>query len=172
MKKAKPKQLPGQAFVNAVDQHEQATIGRSPQRTRNAFLAQPVIVDGVSIYPVNLSIQILLEDLDHPILKSARAATPEEAAKIQFSARDLLRLIFIFSDPEEAYRSFGMSRENFEASARDFGFSLPPGVTTKVLPAIMDSIRKTNQSIPGVADTSTEGQAADPLVTSPAQTPG
>lgn len=175
MKKAKPtsqRELPAREFLNVVSEHESATAGRSPQRTRNAFLAQPTEIAGVPIYPLNLAMHILLEDLGHPILKAAQASTAEEAAKVAISARDVLQLIFIFSDPEEAYRSFGMSRENFEASARDFGFTVSPGVAGQLLPAIIESIRTANQSIPGIADTSAEGQDKDPLASSPAQTPG
>lgn len=165
------KKLTPQQFESVVDQHNESTQGRTPERARAALLAQPREVEGLRIHPVTLGIQILLEEINHPVLQAAKAASAEEAAAVQIGARDVLHLIFIFAQPEEAWRAIGMSRENFNASARDFGFSVSPSIVAAATPVIRDMLFQSGRTLPGAA-TTTEGEGADPLAGSQPQPQG
>lgn len=156
----KKKQLTPTQFSKVVDKHNAATSGLTPARSRAAFLAQPREVAGLTIHPVHLGAQILLEEINHPILKVAKASSPEEAAAISIGARDVLHLIFIFAQPEQAWSALGDSREAFDAAARDFSFSVPPAVVAEAVPVIRDMLFQSGRTIPG---TSQESEGADPF---------
>jgi len=145
----KKKQLTPSQFSQVVDDHAAATQGRTPVRARQALLAGARDVAGLTIHPVTLATQILLEDINHPVLQVAKADSQEAASAIQIGARDVLHLIYIFAHPEEAWRTIGLSRENFLAAARDFGFSVAPAVVAEVIPVIRDMLFKSGRTLPG-----------------------
>ena len=164
------KKLTPTKFAKVVDDHNAETQGRTPERARSAFLAQPREVAGLTIHPSNLGTQILLEEINHPILEVAKAQTADEAAAVQIGARDILNLIYIFAQPEEAWRTIGMSRENFNAAARDFGFSVAPTVVAEVIPVIRDMLFQSGRTLPGSPNA--ESEATDPLAGSQPQPQG
>lgn len=164
----KKKQLTPAKFAQVVDDHAAATEGRTPTRAREALLAGPREVAGLTIHPVTLGTQILLEEINHPVLKVASAESPEAAALIQIGARDVLHLIYIFAHPEEAWRTIGLSRENFFAAAREFGFSVAPGVVAEVIPVIRDMLFQSSRTLPAAK----ESGGADPLAGSQPQPQG
>ena len=166
----KNRQLPASKFFQVVESHEEATGGRTPARAREALLAGPIEVAGLTVHPASINSQILLEDIDHPILKMAAASSAEEAAKVTMGARDVLNLIFIFTNPEEAWRTMGMSKDNFLASARDFGFTVAPSAIQPLVAAIRDTLFNAGRSIPG-GNTESE-ESGDPLAQSRPQRPG
>ncbi len=113
----------------------------SPAPTVNAdtlhpYLATGVEVAGYTILPPTLATQILLEEIDHPILRAATAGSEDDAAKVSMGGRDILNLIFIFAKTEEAMRTMGMSRDNFAAAARTFAMNLPPSAVPEMVAAI------------------------------------
>ena len=156
----KKKLTPAQ-FAKTVDAHNAKTQGLTPERARSAFHAGSREVAGLTISPVTLATQILLEEIGHPVLQIFKAASPEAAEAIQIGARDVLNLIFVFAHPEEAWRTIAMSRENFNVSARDFGFSVSPEVVAQVIPVIRDMLFKSGRTLPAPAGQESEG--SDPL---------
>lgn len=171
----KARQLPAKKFFETVEAYEQTTGGRTPARARAALLAGPVEVAGYTVHPASLNSQILLEEIDHPILRAAQAGSPEAAAAVPITSRDILNLLFIFTKPEEAWRTMGMSKENFLASARDFGFTVSPAAIQPLVNAIRDTLFTASRTIPGGdqegGDEET-GEAHDPLAPSRPQRPG
>lgn len=168
-KKQKPaKQLPPKKFLDVVDAHNAKTEGRTPDRVRAGLMAQPITVGGLTIHPVSIGVTILLEDIDHPILQLSQAKTQEERLAIAetIGGRDLLRLIYIFAQPEDAWRTMAMSKENFEVAARDFGFSVPQQTVAEVMPVIRDMIVSAPQTIPTQIGQDSEGSSGDPLAQS------
>lgn len=160
MKKKKPALTPTE-FAQVVDAHNEASQHRTPQIARHALLAQPIQVAGLTVHPPSLLTQILLEEIDHPILRAAAARTEEDAQAVAITSRDILTLIFIFTQPDEAWRTIGMSKENFAASARDFGMSIPAHIVAELVPAIQGMLRTANRAIPAEAGKGSEG--AHPL---------
>lgn len=152
-----------QKFLASVDAHAESTAGRTPEIARHALLAQPVQVAGLTVHPPSLATQILLEEIDHPILKAAAAKSEEEAAAAaaKFGARDVLTLIYIFTNPADAWRTMGYSKENFHAAARDFAMGTPPQVVAEIVPVIQRMLTTANRAVPGA--THTGSGAADPL---------
>lgn len=163
----KKKQLSEAKFGAAVDAHNAENQGRTPERARAAFLAGPRDVAGLTIHPCTLATQILLEEINHPILQVSKAQSEAEAAAVVVGARDILNLIFVFAKPEEAWRTLGYSRENFNAAARDFGLSVAPQVVGEVIPVIRDMLFQSGRTIP--AGNHSESEATDPLAGSQPQ---
>lgn len=165
-----PPALPAQEFIDTVEAHNAATAGKTPQRAREALLAGPrEIGEGLTIHPANLCTQIILEDIAHPIMKVIAASSPEEALKVELTGRDVLNLIFIFAQPEEAWRALSMSKDNFYSSARQLGMKISPQIVPVALETIRDMLIASARSVPG---NTTGSEANDPLAPSPSPTRG
>lgn len=163
--------LPAKQFLDTVEAHETATAGKTPQRAREALLAQPIEVAGYTVHPASLNSQILLEEIDHPILRAAQAPDAETAAATPFTGRDVLNLIYIFTHPEEAWRTMGMSKENFLAAAARFGFQVAPAAVGELVPAIRDMIFKSGRTTPGTNEEGGDEEAGDRDPLPPSQRP-
>jgi hypothetical protein len=94
-----------------------------------------VNVGGFNVRSHSMVTQILLEAIDHPILKAVKEGG-EALDALVLDSTSALTLIFIFVEPDEAWRTNGYSRANFLASARDFAFRLPPSAVDGLVTAI------------------------------------
>lgn len=100
-----------------------------------ALTAQPIEVEGFLVHPVSLAIQIMLEEINHPVI----AFTSESAKPL--NPHDIIKLLFIFVQPKEAYENLGYSREKFEVSAQNFALSVPSNLLPKFLEAIKTQMK-------------------------------
>lgn len=95
---------------------------QTPPVVREAMLAGPLEVNGVTFQPLTLATLWLLEKIEHPLV-----ANNPENAEGKLSLTDTISALFIFSAPQRARALLAAaSREEFDAAAQELAEKFQP----------------------------------------------
>lgn len=133
------------ALEAAVAQHQQEA-GANPSRARQALLAGPIEVEGITLHPPTLGQILLLEEIGHPMFRAVSDGAEQTPS---MTVRDMARLIYIYACPLEADAALRRGREAFEAECfRWASTSLPLSRFPAIIAAIQQLQAASTSTIP------------------------
>ena len=93
---------------------------RNPALVRRAFMAQPIVVGAITLRPITLSIYMLLEEIESPLIEEAGQEADD------FTIRDMAAAVYILShDEETVMASLDKSRSAFDRAVLKWAASVP-----------------------------------------------
>jgi hypothetical protein len=155
-----------EAIGEAIDRANEAARHRGPSRARKAMLAQPLTVGPITIDTLNLLTHLCLEEIGHPML------VPDSPDAPKVRPRDVLNMLYIFANPDDAYEIIGGVADQPEALAAISRASAAwaRSIPAHLIPELQAAVRRAySAGQPPGADLSapqpapSESEGADPL---------